>query len=131
MSAATHCQKFAGDYLKPNCSAYKQALAVCPVDYYQVAMSLLRKLESSDCCCCCSRLLALHRTSVLRHDEYGQETLVNLLLRNYLHYNLYDQVRMPHLNCVRLHRPFSCFSSLQLSAELVIVQAVASVAYAS
>lgn len=38
-----------------------------------------------------SRLLALHRTSVLRHDEYGQETLVNLLLRNYLHYNLYDQ----------------------------------------
>ena len=40
----------------------------------------------------CSRLLALHRTSVLRHDEYGQETLVNLLLRNYLHYNLYDQV---------------------------------------
>jgi hypothetical protein len=39
-----------------------------------------------------SHLLALHRTAVLRHDEYGQETLLNLLLRNYLHYNLYDQV---------------------------------------
>ena len=30
---------------------------------------------------------------MLRHDEYGAETLLNLLLRNYLHYNLYDQVR--------------------------------------
>jgi 26S proteasome regulatory subunit N3 len=36
-------------------------------------------------------LLALHRTATLRHDELGQETLLNLLLRNYLHYNLYDQ----------------------------------------
>lgn len=41
---------------------------------------------------CCSQLLALHRTAALQHDEYGQETLLNLLLRNYLHYNLYDQV---------------------------------------
>lgn len=40
----------------------------------------------------CSQLLGLHRTAVLRHDEYGQETLLNLLMRNYLHYNLYDQV---------------------------------------
>ncbi|KAK9819846.1 hypothetical protein WJX72_003182 [[Myrmecia] bisecta] len=38
-----------------------------------------------------STLLALHRTAVLRHDEFGQETLLNLLLRNYLHFNLYDQ----------------------------------------
>lgn len=38
-----------------------------------------------------STLLALHRTAVLRHDDIGQETLLNLLLRNYLHYNLYDQ----------------------------------------
>lgn len=36
-------------------------------------------------------LLALHRTAVLRYDSIGQETLLNLLLRNYLHYNLYDQ----------------------------------------
>ena len=40
----------------------------------------------------CSQLLGLHRTAVLQHDEYGQETLLNLLMRNYLHYNLYDQV---------------------------------------
>ncbi|KAG2501927.1 hypothetical protein HYH03_000425 [Edaphochlamys debaryana] len=38
-----------------------------------------------------SALLALHRTAVLRHDAVGQETLINLLLRNYLHDNLYDQ----------------------------------------
>ncbi|KAK9834634.1 hypothetical protein WJX74_006246 [Apatococcus lobatus] len=38
-----------------------------------------------------STLLALQRTSTLRHDEYGQEALLNLLLRNYLHFNLYDQ----------------------------------------
>ncbi|GAB2300412.1 hypothetical protein Dimus_034455 [Dionaea muscipula] len=36
-------------------------------------------------------LLTLHRIATLHHDELGQETLLNLLLRNYLHYNLYDQ----------------------------------------
>ncbi|XP_066358530.1 probable 26S proteasome non-ATPase regulatory subunit 3 [Miscanthus floridulus] len=36
-------------------------------------------------------LLALHRMATLHRDELGQETLLNLLLRNYLHYNLYDQ----------------------------------------
>ncbi|XP_042402311.1 probable 26S proteasome non-ATPase regulatory subunit 3 [Zingiber officinale] len=36
-------------------------------------------------------LLALHRMTTLRRDELGQETLLNLLLRNYLHNNLYDQ----------------------------------------
>ena len=33
------------------------------------------------------KLLALHRTSVLRQDEAAQEVLVNCLLRNYLHFN--------------------------------------------
>lgn len=31
------------------------------------------------------------RTATLRHDADGQATLLNLLLRNYLHYSLYDQ----------------------------------------
>ncbi|XP_061412072.1 LOW QUALITY PROTEIN: 26S proteasome non-ATPase regulatory subunit 3 [Lethenteron reissneri] len=31
------------------------------------------------------------RTATLRHDTDGQATLLNLLLRNYLHYNLYEQ----------------------------------------
>lgn len=38
-----------------------------------------------------STLLGLHRAAVLRHDEPGQEMLLNLLLRNYLAFNLYDQ----------------------------------------
>lgn len=36
-------------------------------------------------------LLQLHRAAVLRHDSIGQETLLILLLRNYLAYNLYSQ----------------------------------------
>lgn len=38
-----------------------------------------------------SALLAAHRTACLRHDEIGQATLLNLLLRNYLSQNLYEQ----------------------------------------
>ncbi|CAG8458594.1 116_t:CDS:10 [Ambispora gerdemannii] len=36
-------------------------------------------------------LLAAQRTATLRHDDDSQATLINLLLRNYFHYNLYDQ----------------------------------------
>lgn len=36
-------------------------------------------------------LLEMHCTAVLNHDDFGQEVLLNLLLRNYLHYSLYDQ----------------------------------------
>ncbi|KAJ3039464.1 26S proteasome non-ATPase regulatory subunit [Rhizophlyctis rosea] len=36
-------------------------------------------------------LLAAQRTATLRHDADTQATLLNLLLRNYLHFNLYDQ----------------------------------------
>ncbi len=46
-----------------------------------------------------SALLSLHRKAVLRHDDIGQEMLLNLLLRNFLHYNLYDQVW--HAMCCR------------------------------
>jgi len=38
-----------------------------------------------------SKLLALHRTATLRHNDEGAVTLLNLLLRNYLAYNLYEQ----------------------------------------
>ncbi|OWK14613.1 PSMD3 [Cervus elaphus hippelaphus] len=38
-----------------------------------------------------SFLHARLRTATLRHDTDGQATLLNLLLRNYLHYSLYDQ----------------------------------------
>nr|XP_006814940.1 PREDICTED: 26S proteasome non-ATPase regulatory subunit 3-like isoform X2 [Saccoglossus kowalevskii] len=38
-----------------------------------------------------SFLHARLRTATLRHNDEGTATLLNLLLRNYLHYNLYDQ----------------------------------------
>ena len=38
-----------------------------------------------------SFLHAKLRTATLRHNDEAQATLLNLLLRNYLHYNLYDQ----------------------------------------
>jgi 26S proteasome regulatory subunit N3 len=37
------------------------------------------------------QLLQAYRTACLHHDDTGQATLLNLLLRNYLQYNLYDQ----------------------------------------
>jgi 26S proteasome regulatory subunit N3 len=39
----------------------------------------------------CSKLLTAYRIATLRHNYDGQTVLLNLLLRNYLHYNLYDQ----------------------------------------
>jgi len=53
--------------------------------YYSWAHELAGRLDSVR-----STLLAALRTSTLRHDNIGQEVLLNLLLRNYLHYNLYD-----------------------------------------
>eukprot|EP00210_Caulerpa_lentillifera_P009110 g8688.t1 len=37
------------------------------------------------------QLLSRLQTAILQQDEITQETLLNLLLRNYLHFNLYDQ----------------------------------------
>jgi 26S proteasome regulatory subunit N3 len=54
--------------------------------YYSLSYELTNDLAEIR-----STLLALHHSATLRHDELGQETLLNLLLRNYLHYNLYDQ----------------------------------------
>lgn len=45
----------------------------------------------ADECCVCSFLHTRLRTATLRHDADGQAVLLNLLLRNYLHFNLYDQ----------------------------------------
>lgn len=96
MSAAIHCWIYAGQYQPISLLNH---VAIYLLHSHQVAFSPLSALLCPFLeiwCSVCSRLLALHRTSVLRHDEYGQETLVNLLLRNYLHYNLYDQVSWLH-----------------------------------
>ncbi|EDV28345.1 uncharacterized protein TRIADDRAFT_53909 [Trichoplax adhaerens] len=54
--------------------------------YYSRAYELSDRLRDIR-----SKLLARLRTCTIRHDEEGQAVLINLLLQNYLHYNLYDQ----------------------------------------
>ncbi|KAK4378293.1 hypothetical protein RND71_000155 [Anisodus tanguticus] len=48
-----------------------------------------------------NNLLAFYRSATVRHNNLSQETLVNLLLRNYLHYNLYDRAEK---NCSKAHQ---------------------------
>lgn len=56
--------------------------------YFSLAAERTNKLENIR-----SSLLALYRTACVRHDETGQAVLLNLLLRNYLHYNLVEQAQ--------------------------------------
>lgn len=53
--------------------------------YYSRSYELVNRLEDIR-----PKLLSLQRTATLRHNFDGQITLLNLLLRNYLTYNLYD-----------------------------------------
>jgi 26S proteasome regulatory subunit N3 len=53
------------------------------------------------------RLLSLHATAVLNHDDVGQEVILNLLLRNYLHYSLYDQAEKLRAQAQRPEAPRS------------------------
>lgn len=54
--------------------------------YYSRSVELAGTLSSIR-----SRLLSSYRTAVLRQDAACQAMLLNLLLRNYITYNLYDQ----------------------------------------
>jgi 26S proteasome regulatory subunit N3 len=54
--------------------------------YYSLAHERINRLENIRI-----SLLALYRTTCIRHDNIGQAVLLNLILRNYLHYNLIEQ----------------------------------------
>eukprot|EP01041_Mallomonas_annulata_P011566 gene11566-24186_t len=56
--------------------------------YFSLSYERINQLEAIR-----STLLALYRTSCLRRDEMGQAVLLNLILRNYLHYNLIEQAQ--------------------------------------
>ncbi|CAM9981141.1 unnamed protein product, partial [Ectocarpus fasciculatus] len=62
------------------------SLAAKMVFYYSLAFEVSGRLPEAR-----PRLLGLHRTCCLRHDEMGQATTLNLLLRNLLSQNLLDQ----------------------------------------
>lgn len=61
-------------------------LAAKVVFYYSLAYERAGRIAETR-----SPLLALHRTCCLRHDEIGQATVLNLLLRNLLSQDLLDQ----------------------------------------
>ena len=61
------------------------ALAAQAYFFYSRSYELEGKLEDVR-----STLLAAHRTASIRKERELQATLINLLLRNYLHYNQYD-----------------------------------------
>ncbi|KAF2071089.1 hypothetical protein CYY_007593 [Polysphondylium violaceum] len=54
--------------------------------YYSLAFEMAKKLEQVR-----PALLKALRTATLRHNDEGQATLTNLILRNYLEYNLVEQ----------------------------------------
>jgi len=54
--------------------------------YYSRSYELVKKLEDIR-----SNLFSFYRTASLKHNDEAQAVLLNLLLRNYLEYNLYDQ----------------------------------------
>ncbi|KAK1612407.1 hypothetical protein QYE76_023012 [Lolium multiflorum] len=60
-------------------------------------------------------LAELRGMATLHRDELGQETLLNLLLRNYLHYNLSDQAEKLRLKAPR----FEAHSNQQFCRYLV------------
>lgn len=57
--------------------------------YLSLSYERINKLENIR-----PTLLSLYRTSCIRHDNTGQAMILNLLLRNYLHYNLIDQAQV-------------------------------------
>jgi len=56
--------------------------------YFSLAFERIQKLENIR-----PTLLAFYRTACIRHDEMSQAVLFNLLMRNYLNYNLIEQAR--------------------------------------
>lgn len=54
--------------------------------YYSLSHEKLNALEKIR-----PTLLVLYRTACVRRDDIGQSVLLNLLMRNYLHYNLVEQ----------------------------------------
>ena len=56
--------------------------------YFSLAFEKINQLENIR-----PMLLTLYRTASIRHDEMGQSVLLNLILRNYLQYNLIEQAQ--------------------------------------
>ncbi|NWW76493.1 PSMD3 ATPase, partial [Climacteris rufus] len=82
-------QKVSDDLMQKISSQNRRALDLVVAKCYYYHSRIYEFLNKLDVVR--SFLHARLRTATLRHDADGQATLLNLLLRNYLHYNLYDQ----------------------------------------
>ncbi|XP_034721659.1 26S proteasome non-ATPase regulatory subunit 3, partial [Etheostoma cragini] len=85
----TEAQKVSDDLLQKIGSKNRRALDLVAAKCYYYHARVYEFLLQFD-----SMRSFLHtrlRTATLRHDADGQAVLLNLLLRNYLHFNLYDQ----------------------------------------
>ncbi|CAL1589155.1 unnamed protein product [Knipowitschia caucasica] len=82
-------QKVSDDLMQKICSKNRRALDLVAAKcfyYHNRVYEHLKELHTIR-----SFLHMRLRTSTLRHDTDGQAVLLNLLLRNYLEFNLYDQ----------------------------------------
>uniref|UniRef100_A0A8C8B7S5 26S proteasome non-ATPase regulatory subunit 3 n=1 Tax=Otus sunia TaxID=257818 RepID=A0A8C8B7S5_9STRI len=82
-------QKVSDDLMQKISSQNRRALDLVVAKCYYYHSRIYEFLNKLDVVR--SFLHARLRTATLRHDADGQATLLNLLLRNYLHYNLHDQ----------------------------------------
>ncbi|KAL7829184.1 hypothetical protein AOLI_G00300690 [Acnodon oligacanthus] len=85
----TEAQKVSDDLLQKISSQNRRALDLVAAKCYYYHCRVYEFLNQLDAVR--SFLHTRLRTATLRHDSDGQATLLNLLLRNYLQYNLYDQ----------------------------------------
>eukprot|EP00066_Takifugu_rubripes_P002880 XP_003965069.1 PREDICTED: 26S proteasome non-ATPase regulatory subunit 3 [Takifugu rubripes] len=85
----TEAQKVSDDLLQKIGSKNRRALDLVAAKCYYYHARVYEFLNQFDTIR--SFLHTRLRTATLRHDADGQAVLVNLLLRNYLHFNLYDQ----------------------------------------
>ncbi|KAI5607243.1 26S proteasome non-ATPase regulatory subunit 3, partial [Silurus asotus] len=85
----TEAQKISDDLLQKISSQNRRALDLVAAKCYYYHCRVYEFLNQLDTVR--SFLHTRLRTATLRHDSDGQATLLNLLMRNYLHYNLYDQ----------------------------------------
>uniref|UniRef100_A0A4W3IPY6 26S proteasome non-ATPase regulatory subunit 3 n=1 Tax=Callorhinchus milii TaxID=7868 RepID=A0A4W3IPY6_CALMI len=85
----TEAQKCSDDLMQKIAAQNRRALDLVAAKCYYYHARIYEFLNKLDVVR--SFLHARLRTATLRHDADGQATLLNLLLRNYLQYNLYDQ----------------------------------------
>ncbi|KAG8566313.1 hypothetical protein GDO81_013184 [Engystomops pustulosus] len=85
----TEAQKVSDDLMQKISSQNRRALDIIVAKCYYYHSRIYEFLNKLDVVR--SFLHARLRTATLRHDADGQATLLNLLLRNYLQFNLYDQ----------------------------------------